>query len=101
LGSGKSSQQAQLLKIIKTGITETRITGVGTSGVGTSEFRVNRNWDNWRLGLVALGQVNFGITETGIIGVHSFWFIKQLISAVAFKTFTFSYTVCDLSPKYA
>jgi hypothetical protein len=31
----KSRQQAQLLKIIKTGIT-----GVGTRGAGTSEFRI-------------------------------------------------------------
>jgi hypothetical protein len=41
----KSPRQAHLLKIIKTGITETGITGVGTRGrgAGTSEFRDNRN----------------------------------------------------------
>jgi hypothetical protein len=41
--AGRSHRQAQLVKIIETGIT-----GIGTPG-----------------------QVNFGITETGITGVHS------------------------------
>jgi hypothetical protein len=66
-----SRQQAQLLKIIKTGITENGITGVGigTRGAATNDFRDNRNWDKE---LMALGQVNFGITETDeITGVHS------------------------------
>jgi hypothetical protein len=37
----KSPRQAQLLKTLKTGITETGITGVGTRGAGTSEFQDN------------------------------------------------------------
>jgi hypothetical protein len=39
----QSPRQAQLLKFIKTGITETGITGVGTRGAETNKFRGNRN----------------------------------------------------------
>jgi hypothetical protein len=52
--TGKSCRQAQLLKIIKTGIT-----GVGTRGAGTSEFGITET----------------GITETGITGVHSTYLV--------------------------
>jgi hypothetical protein len=40
--------------------------------LGQVNFGITETWITGvgRLGLVAVGQVNFGITETGITGVH-------------------------------